>query len=107
MSVRKSATMGWALLLLTVLLALGGKALAEPGVAASAAMDGGYDLSWWSVDGGGDIFSGEGEYGLSATMGQPDAGLGRTTGGYRLRGGFWGFGPPRYDVYLALGLKGY
>jgi hypothetical protein len=107
MSVRRLATISCALLVLAVVLGLGGKALAEPGVAASAAMDGGYDLSWWSVDGGGDIFSGDGEYGLSGTIGQPDAGLRRTTGGYRLRGGFWGCGPPRYDVYLALGLKRY
>jgi hypothetical protein len=107
MRVRKLATTSCALLVLTLVLALNGKALAEPGAAASAAMDGCYDLSWWSVDGGGDIFTGDGEYGLSGTMGQPDAGLGRTTGGYRLRGGLWSFGPSRYDVYLALGLKGY
>jgi hypothetical protein len=107
MGARKLATISCALLLLTAVLALGGKALAEPGAAASAAMDGGYDLSWWSVDGGGGIFSGDGEYGLSGTMGQPDAGLGRTTGGCRLRGGFWSFGAPRFDVYLALGLKGF
>jgi hypothetical protein len=107
MNVRKLAAIGCALLVLTVVLALGREALAEPAVAASAAMDGGYDLSWWSVDGGGHIFSADGEYGLSGTIGQPDAGLGRTTGGYRLRGGLWSFGPSRYDVYLALGLKGY
>lgn len=107
MSVRKLATISCALLVSTVLLALGGKALAEPGVAASAPLDASYDLSWWSVDGGGHIFSGDGEYGLSGTVGQPDAGLGRTTGGYRLRGGFWSFGPPRFDAYLALGLKRY
>jgi hypothetical protein len=107
MSLTRLATRSCALLMLTVLLALGGKDVARPGVAASAAMDGGYDLSWWSVDGGGHTFSGDGEYELSGTTGQPDAGLGRTTGGYRLRGGFWSFGPPRYDTYLALMLKGY
>lgn len=107
MTLRTLATISCALLMLTALLALGGKALAQPGVAVSAPMATSYDLSWWSVDGGGHTFSGDGEYELSGTTGQPDAGLGRTSGGYRLRGGFWSFGPARYDIYLALGLKRY
>jgi uncharacterized repeat protein (TIGR01451 family) len=48
---------------------------------------GGYDLSWWTVDGGGGTNS-EGAYTLSGTAGQPDAGeLGGGT--YTLKGGFW------------------
>lgn len=45
-----------------------------------------FDLSWFSVDGGGGIATG-GVYRLVGTIGQPDAG--RSTGGiYTLRGGF-------------------
>ncbi len=45
-----------------------------------------FDLSWFSVDGGGGVARG-GVYRLVATIGQPDAG--RSTGGvYTLRGGF-------------------
>ncbi len=47
----------------------------------------GYDISWWTIDGGGDSSSG-GTYTLSGTIGQPDTG--RMTGGtYTLTGGFW------------------
>lgn len=107
MSTKGLLTICCALFMVSALLALAGGALAEPGVAASAPMATNYGLFWWSVDGGGYTFSGEGEYELGGTIGQPDAGIGRTTGGYRIRGGFWSFGPPRFDIYLALGLKGY
>jgi hypothetical protein len=50
-----------------------------------------YDLSWWTVDGGGATFSSGGGYELGGTMGQPDAG--RLSGGdFTLGGGFWGGG---------------
>jgi hypothetical protein len=48
----------------------------------------GYDLSWWTVDGGGGTVSG-GSYTLAGTIGQPDAGI-LTGGDYTLGGGFWG-----------------
>ena len=47
----------------------------------------GYDLSWWTVDGGGGNASG-GPYALGGTVGQPDAGT-LTGGDYSLRGGLW------------------
>jgi hypothetical protein len=63
-----------------------------------------YDLSWWTVDGGGvTLSSGEG-YRLSGTAGQPDAGV-LVGGGYTLGGGFWRGGVvtlPPYRVYLPL-----
>ena len=62
-------------------------ALAQTG-AAEAPLDAGYDLSWWTVDGGG-ATSGGGAYTLSGAAGQPDAGI-LTGGGYTLTGGFWG-----------------
>ncbi len=61
-------------------LALGGIVLAQTG--------GGYDLTWWTVDGGGGTVSGAG-YTLMGTAGQPDAGAPLTGGGYTLTGGFW------------------
>jgi hypothetical protein len=68
---------------------------------------GGYDLSWSTVDGGGETFSSGGVYTLGGTAGQPDAGL-LTGGSYTLGGGFWGGGAvalPRYTVYLPLILR--
>jgi hypothetical protein len=47
-----------------------------------------YDLSWFTVDGGGVMFSTGGEFELSGTIGQPDAGM-MTGGDFQLFGGFW------------------
>ena len=47
-----------------------------------------YDLSWWTVDGGGCTSVTSGAYTLSATAGQPDAGV-TSHGSYALLGGFW------------------
>ena len=65
---------------------------------------GGYDLSWYSIDGGGAMLSTGGSYSLSGTIGQPDAGA-LSGGGYTLNGGFWGGGTTNYAVYLPLVLK--
>ncbi len=49
-----------------------------------------YDLSWFTVDGGGDKVSG-GNYSLTGTVGQPDVNQYVLAGGnYVLSGGFWG-----------------
>ncbi len=58
--------------------------------APEAESDGARDpsMSWWTVDGGGGDASG-GVYEVSATIGQPDAGLEMTGGSYALPGGFW------------------
>ena len=78
-------------------------------VAGGAAAQSGYDLSWWTVDNGGETFSTGGGYSLGGTIAQPDAGL--LTGlGYRLEGGFWiGGAPPGsvYRVYLPVVMRGY
>ena len=69
---------------------------------------GGYDLSWWTVDGGGGTVSGGG-YTLSGTVGQPDAGDALTGGGYTLAGGFWvgggSSGTKNHKLYTPLILK--
>jgi hypothetical protein len=73
-------------------------------VAATVALaQGGYDLSWWTGDGGGGVSRG-GPYALSGTIGQPDAGA-LVGGQYALSGGFWG--SAAYRVYLPTVLRSY
>ena len=66
----------------------------------------GYDLSWYTIDGGGATFSTGGSYSLGGTIGQPDAGM-MSSGSYTLLGGFWGDAPINYNynIYLPLVLK--
>ena len=77
-----------------LLLSLGLVGLAENG----------YELSWWTVDDGGQMYSIGGGYELGGTIGQPDAGV-LTGGGYTLGGGFGRGGAvilPPFRVYLPL-----
>ena len=67
---------------------------------ALAGSGGDYDLSWWTVDGGGGEFA-SGGYSLSGTVGQPDAAF-WSGGEYSLVGGFWGGAAAEYRVYLPL-----
>lgn len=69
--------------------------------AASADTGPTYDLSWWTVDGGGATSTKAGAYSLGGTMGQVDAGP-LAHGDYVLTGGFWGGVPVRYPIYLPL-----
>jgi hypothetical protein len=66
---------------------------------------GGYDLSWWTVDGGGGDSKG-GVYALGGTAGQPDVGPALSGGVYTLVGGFWGGAVAEsHSIYLPLVLK--
>jgi hypothetical protein len=65
---------------------------------------GDYDLSWWTVDGGGGTLTNDGIYTLSGTAGQPDAAV-WLNGAYTLGGGFWRGTIGRYVVYLPLVLR--
>jgi len=47
-----------------------------------------YDLSWWTIDGGGGVNSSGGGYDLGGTIGQADVGM-SSAGGYTLTGGCW------------------
>lgn len=47
-----------------------------------------YDLSWFTIDGGGATFSTGGNFSLGGTIGQPDAGI-MSGGTFTLTGGFW------------------
>jgi hypothetical protein len=77
-------------------------AFALLGQAPPAASQGGsgYEMAWWTVDGGGSAQSGAGAYALSATAGQPDSQT-VAAGGYAISGGFWPR-PARYRIYLPL-----
>ena len=87
---------------LAVLLLVGGS------LAAYAQTGGGYDLTWWTVDGGGETGISGGEYTLLSTAGQPDAEVPVSGGQYTLLGGFWpGESLVRQsDVYLPIILRG-
>ena len=66
----------------------------------------GYELSWWTVDAGGSVYSEAGRYSLSGTVGQPDvSSLGG--GQYKLVGGFWGGAPVEYWFALPLVLRSF
>jgi len=74
---------------------------------AGAQSGNGYELSWWTVDGGGGTWSIGGGFQLGGTAGQPDAGV-LAGGGYTLGGGFWRGGeapPPVYEIYLPVVLR--
>jgi hypothetical protein len=68
----------------------------------------GYEVSWWTVDGGGGTLS-NGTYSLSGTVGQPDVGPALENGGYTLVGGFWygAAAPEWYDLHLPVVLRSY
>jgi hypothetical protein len=51
-----------------------------------------FDLDWWTVDDGGGMWTVSGQYVLSGTIGQPDAGV-MTGSNYELTGGFWFVAP--------------
>jgi hypothetical protein len=70
----------------------------------AAQTGGGYDLTWSSIDGGGGTSAGSG-YSLTGAIGQPDAGLQMSGGGYSLNGGFWVGAAPNYRVFLPLVLR--
>ena len=75
-------------------------------LSALALAQDGYDLSWWTADGGGYTFSTGPGYSLGGTIGQPDAGV-LTGPGYTLSAGFWPGGAAAYRVHLPLVLRNY
>ena len=70
----------------------------------SAQSGGPFDLSWFTIDGGGGTSTGGG-YSLSGTMGQPEAGTTMGAGSFSLTGGFWSAvqtpGAPLLTITLA------
>ena len=55
-------------------------------VTSTVAQD--FDVTWYTIDGGGEMFCNGGNFELSGTIGQPDAGA-MTGGEFELVGGFW------------------
>ena len=51
-----------------------------------------FTIDWYTIDGGGEMFSTGGDFELSGTIGQPDAGQAMTGGDFELNGGFWAIG---------------
>jgi hypothetical protein len=85
------------LVIVTVLVVLVG--VAAINVFASSGGD--YELSWYTIDGGGGTSTG-GDYSVSGTIGQPDAGE-MSGGDYAVSGGFWGrFVGWLYELFLPL-----
>lgn len=86
-----------AVMVALILFLVAGSTLAEPLS---------FSLPWWTVDGGGGTSSG-GDFALSGTIGQPEAG--EVQGGnYTLGGSFWGGGSlpaDQYNIYLPLIFK--
>ena len=97
---RHFTTTSLAMLLLVALACL----LVVSAVLAATSDD--YDLSWWTVDAGGQSYSSDGRYSLGGTIAQPDAGI-LEGGGYTLVGGFWGAAPVQYLLRLPLALRDY
>jgi hypothetical protein len=84
-------------LILTLFLAI----LAIAVVPVLAETSATYDLSWWTVDGGGITDKTSGSYTLSGTAGQPDAGS-LSSGAYNLAGGFWAGILVKLESFLPL-----
>ena len=64
----------------------------------------GYDLTWNTIDGGGDTSTGSG-YTLVGTIGQSDAGAAMKGNEFTLNGGFWIGEASQYPVHLPLVIK--
>jgi len=58
--------------------------------AATAVLADDFDIDWWTIDGGGEMWTTGGDFELSGTIGQPDGNTVVMAGGdYELAGGFW------------------
>ena len=66
----------------------------------------GYELRWWTVDGGGNQLAG-GDFVLLGTAGQPEAGNALSGGDFELSSGFWPGGTlvTRHMVFLPLVMR--
>ena len=69
-------------------------ALAAPAAAQFA-------LDWYTVDGGGDMWTIGDDFELSGTIGQPDAGVVMIGDDFELVGGFWVIGAPPAGVCVG------
>jgi hypothetical protein len=65
-----------------------------------------WSIPWWSIDGGGEMFSSVGAWQLSGTFGQPDASANQELAGgpWTLTGGFW-YAVARADPLFSDGFE--
>jgi hypothetical protein len=68
------------------------------GSTASAATTTGFEIPWWTVDGGGGVSSGGG-FAVTGTIGQPDAAP-------QLAGGCWSVDPGFWGAYAVIATPG-
>lgn len=61
---------------------------------AATALADDFSLDWYTIDNGGDLWTIGGDFELSGTAGQPDAGVTMSGGDFELTGGFWAGVPP-------------
>jgi hypothetical protein len=80
--------MPWLAAALLPMLAVATIVYAQTGGDTSTALSSGYDLSWNTIDNGGAVNVAAGDFGLSGSIGQPDAGV-LSGGDFQLSGGFW------------------
>ena len=74
-------------------------------VSLASAQTGEWDLSWYTIDGGGATSIGADRYILSGTIGQRDT-VQMTGGVYTLYGGFWQpVSSGNYRIYLPMILR--
>jgi len=71
---------------------------------SSAAPHNGYEISWYTFDGGGAMNASGGTFTLSGTIGQADAGA-MSGGTYNLNSGFWNGVGNLFNYFLPLILK--
>ena len=60
-----------------------------PGVVLAGPSGGSFEITWYTIDAGGVHSAAGGDFELSGTVGQPDAGGPMTGGSFSLTGGFW------------------
>ncbi|CAG0932274.1 hypothetical protein TFLX_02514 [Thermoflexales bacterium] len=89
------------LIALVILTAAASSVWAQAAIPAAPTAD--YEITWYTVDGGGGTVSG-GVYTLDGTLGQPDAGT-LIGGSYTLDGGYWHGSASAQHVYLPLVLR--
>lgn len=92
-AVRFRAGAAAALMVAAVVLVAAGVALANAG----------YEVAWFTVDGGGGQSAG-GSFTLAGTAGQPDAGI-LSGGAYTLAGGFWPGAGANFLRFLPIVMK--
>ena len=84
------------------LLPLAALLLSAPVVAGN-----GWSIDWWTMDGGGEIFTGGGSWTLSGSVGQWDAtqANAQTGGSWSLTGGFWSLETSGGDTLFSDGFE--